>query len=129
MPCRRLQMPKPYQPQDRFTRRARLQGFKARSVYKLQELNNEFQLINPNFKVLDIGSAPGSWLQFISSQIRPNGIAIGIDLKQTDKIADNVQSFTVNINDADKLSKIFSELNIDQFDLIVSDIAPNTTGI
>lgn len=121
--------PKPYIPNDKWSKRAAELGFRARSVFKLQELDERFHLLRSGMKVLDIGAAPGSWLQYESKKIGDKGMAIGIDLKEIEEIAPNVKTFVGDMTDDAAMTTIFSGLGIEKFDLVLSDIAPNTSGI
>lgn len=122
-------MPKPYNPKDRLMIKAKQQGFRARSVYKLKELDQKFNLLLPGMKVLDIGAAPGSWLQFISQKVGPKGLGIGIDLQPIKPISQNIVTKIGDIREINDVNSIIDNLNIEKFDLIVSDAAPNTSGI
>lgn len=119
-------MPKPYNPHDKLMLKAREEGFRARSVYKLQELDERFSLLKNGMQVLDVGAAPGSWLQYASLKIGPRGVAIGVDLKEIEPVAANVQTHVLDIGDLEALEQ---KLQTKKFNLILSDIAPNTTGI
>lgn len=121
--------PKPYIPNDNWSKRAAAEGFRARSIYKLQELDERYGLLHPGMKVLDIGAAPGSWLQYESQRIGDRGIAVGIDLKEIEAIAPNVKTFVADMTDGPAIAKILDDLKIQKFDLVLSDIAPNTSGI
>ncbi len=72
-------MPKPYIPNDHWSRRAQAEGYRARSVYKLMELDQRFHLLQPGITVLDLGAAPGSWLQYAAKRVGPTGLVIGVD--------------------------------------------------
>jgi 23S rRNA (uridine2552-2'-O)-methyltransferase len=122
-------MPKAYVPNDRFAKRAQYQGFRARSVYKLEELDQKFNLFHPGQFVLDVGAAPGSWLQYISQKIVPKGKVIGIDIQPILPVETNVFTLLGDVRDLDLVKAKMNELSIDKFDLVVSDIAPSTTGI
>lgn len=122
-------MPKPYIPNDRLAIRAKRQGFRARSIFKLEELDQKFKLLKPNMVVLDLGAAPGSWLQYASKKIGIEGLAIGLDIKPITKIAGNVLTFEVDITDFNKVKETLSKFKLRRVDIILSDIAPNTTGI
>lgn len=122
-------MPKPYNPHDKLMMKAKEKGFRARSVFKLMELDERFKLFKPGQKVLDIGAAPGSWLQYVSQKIHPSGLAIGVDLQSIVPIAGNVKTKVVDINDALSLEQVIKDNKITAFDLVLSDIAPNTSGI
>lgn len=122
-------MPKPYIPNDRLAMKARDKGFRARSVFKLEELDQKFNLIKEGTSVLDIGAAPGSWLQYASKKLGSKGILIGIDLKPIAPVASNTYTYVTDITDHARIKEILSDFNLGEVDLILSDIAPNTTGI
>ncbi len=102
--------------EDKQTRRAKKEGYKARSVYKLIEINNKYNLIKKNDKVLDLGCWPGSWLQYCSKKCRE---VIGVDKKKT-KI-NNVKTYELDVF----TDEVF---NFGKFDVVLSDLAPNTSG-
>ena len=123
-------MPKPYIPNDKWARKAKDEGFRARSIYKLQELDEKFHLITSGMTILDLGAAPGSWLQYVSGKIGPKGIAIGLDLQVIEKIGSNVVTLQQDIMDLDAVEKIVRNATQDKpVDLLLSDAAPNTSGI
>jgi 23S rRNA (uridine2552-2'-O)-methyltransferase len=119
-----------YQPQDKYFQKAKEQGYRARSAFKLEAIEERYHLLRPGMKVLDLGAAPGSFLQYISQRIGERGLAVGIDLQ---KIGDlklpNVRTYQGDINDEGLYKKIVQENGLNQFDLITSDLAPKTTGI
>lgn len=119
-------MPKPYTPNDKWSQKAQEEGFRARSVYKLQELNERFRLFTRNQSVLDLGACPGSWLQYVRTQV--SGTVVGVDLTPIEPI-EGVELFTADITDADKLNTIFIQLKVPEFPIIISDLAPKTSGI
>ncbi len=122
-------MPKPYQPNDKWSQKAAAEGYRARSVYKLQELDRKFGLLRPSMTVLDCGAAPGSWLQEVSKRIGPNGRAVGIDLTPIEPVAPNVQTYQADLTDLAAIRRILTAEDMLQVDLVLSDIAPNTSGI
>jgi 23S rRNA (uridine2552-2'-O)-methyltransferase len=122
-------MPKPYNPHDKWMQLAKSEGFRARSVYKLQELDERYKLFKPAMNVLDIGAAPGSWLQYASKQVGPKGKVLGVDLKEIEFVADNVVTAVCDVFDPVLLKKEIRKLGWKWVDLIISDIAPNTSGI
>lgn len=111
-----------YDRHDPFYRQAKKDGFAARSIYKLEELDAEMHLLKPNDRVLDLGTAPGSWMQYVDRKVK-NGSAIGIDLLPV-KI-----SFSANVTilQGDAFEEKLEERG--PFDVVLSDMAPNTTGI
>lgn len=121
---------KKFVPNDRFAQKAREEGYKARSVYKLESLDERYKLLKPGMSVLDLGAAPGSFLQYISQKIGVKGLGIGIDLKPvTDLRLGNVSTYVGDIFDGELYKKIVQEKSLIKFDLITSDLAPKTTGI
>ena len=122
-------MPKRFVPVDTWAKKAKKEGWRARSVYKLRELDERFRLIHAGMKVLDLGAAPGSFLQYVSTRIGPRGYALGIDLEEITPIAPNVHTFKGNIQDLKAIQKILEAEGIKKFDLILSDLSPNTSGI
>src|SRR5947208_17194035 len=74
-------MAKPYNPRDRFYRKAKDQGLRARSAFKLDEIQRRFHLLRPGGRVLDLGAAPGGWCQIAAREVGPRGFVLGIDLE------------------------------------------------
>lgn len=122
-------MPKPYIPNDKWARRAAEEGYRARSVYKLQELDERYHFFQPGMTVIDVGAAPGSWLQYAAKAVGPTGRVVGFDLKEIEPVADNVHTFVGDMEDHEAIKKELSTLGITKADLVLSDIAPNTSGI
>lgn len=117
-----------YQVNDEYTVKARKAGFRARSVYKLLEIQERFDLIKPEYSVIDIWCAPWSFLQAIHNIVREKTI-IWVDLKECKPFSyPNVSTLVCSIFDYNELSKqVINIIGEDQFDVITSDIAPNTT--
>ncbi len=122
-------MPKPYIPNDKWSQRAASEGYLARSVYKLMEIDARYELIRPGLRVLDIGAAPGSWLQYTSDKLGPEGRVLGLDLKPIAFTAPNVVTRVVDVFDDVAVAKAIAERSWKHVDLVLSDIAPNTSGI
>ncbi len=115
---------------DEYFYKAKKQGYRARSVYKLMEIQEKFSIIKPDMKVCDIGAAPWSFIQYIKRIIKNSGSIVWIDLKPIDKYSqENINTIVADIFDFDnlkpKVEKFIWKNNL--FDLITSDIAPNTT--
>lgn len=119
-------MPKPFIVRDRFAKKAQEQGFLARSAFKLREIQQKFNLIKPGNKVLDLGAAPGSWLQVAQSLVGKEGLIIGIDKEPIKFKTSNVKTARVDILD-DNFLKMIAPFG--RFDVILSDLAPATSGI
>lgn len=122
-------MPKPYQHNDKWSQKAAAEGFRARSVYKLQELDSRYKLLQEGMKVLDLGASPGSWLQEVSTIIGPRGLAVGLDLTEISPIAENVETLVHDVTDIDGVIKILEARGMMPVDIVLSDMAPNTSGV
>ncbi len=109
---------------DFYFRKAKEEGYRARSAYKLFELNKKYNLIKKRDRVLDLGCSPGSWLQ-AASKIS-NGLVVGVDILPVKKI-ENVKFIQADISDKGTLEMIKSFST--EFDVILSDMAPKTSGI
>ena len=113
------------QKRDIYVRQSKLEGYRSRAVYKLQEIQKKFKVINNGMSIVDLGAAPGSWSEFISRKFK-NIKLVAIDLKELDKI-ENVTHIEGDFTDEITQNKI--EKNFDEkIDLVVSDMAVNTTG-
>jgi len=115
---------------DEYAVKARKAWFRARSIYKLLEIQERFDLIKPDYSVIDIGCAPGSFIQAIRNIVREKTI-IWVDLQECKPFPyPNVSTIVQDIFNYDELSKeVIDIIWSDQFDLVTSDIAPKTTGI
>lgn len=124
-------MPKAYVVHDPYFKKAKELGYRARSAFKLLEIQEKFQIIKPGMNVLDVASAPGSFLQVIAKIIWRDAKVVGIDIQKIDKNFwyPNVYLLQEDIFEFDKIKAFFTTLDITQFDLITSDIAPSTTGM
>ena len=113
------------QKRDIYVRQSKLEGYRSRAVYKLQEIQTKFKVINNGMSIVDLGAAPGSWSEFISRKFK-NIKLVAIDLKELDKI-ENVIHIKGDFTDEITQKKI--EKNFDEkIDLVISDMAVNTTG-
>ena len=113
------------QRRDIYVRKSKLEGYRSRAIYKLKEIDDKFKIIRNGIKVVDLGSAPGSWSQYLSEKSK-NSKILSIDLQDIDKI-NNVTHMIGDFLD-EKNQKIISNFFEDKLDLIVSDMAVNTTG-
>jgi 23S rRNA (uridine2552-2'-O)-methyltransferase len=112
--------------QDHYTRQAKKEQYPARSVYKLQEIQQKFKLIRPGQGVLDLGCAPGSWTLYASKLVGGRGRVVGVDLKPVSgKLPVNVVVYTGDV--FDEAAEFWSRME-GRFDLVLSDMAPGTTG-
>lgn len=112
---------------DKWAKLAKEKGYPARSVFKLKEIQDRYKLIKPNYKVLDLGASPGSWSRFCCEIVGPKGLVVGVDLEPV-KIKSNLFQF-IQGDVFDLTPEAFRSLSMDSFDVILSDMAPKTTGI
>ena len=112
--------------QDHYSQRAKKERFPARSVYKLKEIQKKYGLIKKGNKILDLGCAPGSWLLYAADLTGNTGHVIGIDLVPVKiHVPSHVKIYTGDILSMDEA--YFSSLGQD-FNVVMSDMAPSTTG-
>lgn len=118
-----------YNPKDHYFKKAKEQNFAARSVFKLEEIDQKYRILRPGQMVLDLGASPGSWSQYCSKKIGPNGRILGVDLKPVEAKLSNATFIQADLRDLN-LEQVFREHGFQPpFDLVISDMAPNTTGI
>ncbi|MCB0349745.1 MAG: RlmE family RNA methyltransferase [Bdellovibrionales bacterium] len=113
-----------FNPQDHYFKKAKKEGFLARSAYKLDEIQKKYRVIKPHDKVLDLGCAPGAWSQIILKIMGKSGFLRGVDLT----------AVTLRAPNAEFIQKDIFEMAIEEFkeapyDCIVSDMAPKTSGV
>ena len=114
---------------DTFFKKAKQDGYRARSAYKLKEALDKYHLLRKGDKVLDIGCAPGSFIQVISSIVGQEGMVIGIDILPMKPFPScNVKIVTDDIRTID-VKALLNQYGLKHFDAITCDIAPNLTGI
>lgn len=113
---------------DKFFKQAKREGKLARSVYKLQELDRRERLLKKGGRVLDLGASPGSWLEYILEKVGPDGVACAVDLKPIHKKFKGRASFKM-MNALEMKGDEFIREAPNGFDAVVSDMAPNTSGI
>jgi 23S rRNA (uridine2552-2'-O)-methyltransferase len=113
---------------DPFVKQAQRDGYRSRSAYKLTELNDKDRLIRPGMRIMDLGSAPGGWSQVAGKLVGAKGRVLATDILPMDPIK-NVDFIQGDFTDDAVVAKLLEWLGGGKFDLIVSDIAPNITGI
>jgi 23S rRNA (uridine2552-2'-O)-methyltransferase len=119
-----------HRPQDHFGRKAKDEGFAARSVYKLREIDERVQLLRRGQRVLDLGAAPGSWTQYAAERVGDEGRVVAVDLaemraavpKNVVVLQHDVYALTPEV------LKAAGDSVPTEFDLVLSDMAPKTTG-
>ena len=114
------------QKRDIYVRQSKVDGYRARSAYKLIEINEKFKIFKNGISVIDLGASPGSWSQYTAKTVK-RGRLVSIDLKEMEEIENTIQikgDFT-EIDSQEKIKGFFKS----KVDVIVSDMAVNTTGI
>ena len=114
------------QRRDIFVRQSKVDGYRARSAYKLIEIDEKFKIFKGGLSIIDIGAAPGSWSQYASKVVK-NGKIISIDLKEMEPIKNTIQ-IKGDFTDI-KLQEKIKENLVGQANVVISDMAVNTTGI
>ena len=118
----------PFDYQDRYFHLAKKERYLARAVYKLQEIQNKHKVVRLGDRVLDLGAAPGSWMQLTSGIVGPKGIVVGVDLKPiTHPFPPHVVAMQRDIFDAGFDEELLRDYG--PFDVVLSDMAPSTSGI
>jgi len=113
---------------DPFVKQAQRDGYRSRSAYKLTELNEKDRLIRPGMRIMDLGSAPGGWSQVAGKLVGAKGRVLATDILPMEPIK-NVDFIQGDFTDEKVVAELLEWLGGGKFDLIVSDIAPNITGI
>ncbi|XP_054160174.1 rRNA methyltransferase 2, mitochondrial-like [Oppia nitens] len=120
---------------DPYVKKARYNNYRARSVFKLMEMDNKYQILHPSMIVVECGAAPGSWTQYIVKQLKldaentyPTGAVIAIDMRAINPIAGAIIMDNMDFTKPLNQSKILHALNGKLVDVVVSDMAPNASG-
>ena len=114
---------------DPFYKKAKEEGFRARSAYKLKDIDAKYHVIRKGDTVLDLGCSPGSFLQVLSDLVGEKGTVIGIDILPTPALPrKNVKTIEADIREIN-ITKTLGELGLAHADLVTCDIAPNLSGI
>ena len=118
-----------FNPKDHYFKKAKQENFAARSVFKLEEIDQRFRIVREGQNVLDLGASPGSWSQYASKKIGSKGRVLGIDLSPVTVKLPNAVFLQADLRDL-TLEDTIREQGFDpHFDLVLSDMAPKTTGI
>ena len=120
--------PNPYARSDQFSQRARKEGYPARSVYKLEEIDRRIRVFRPGQRVLDLGCAPGSWLMYAAKKTAPSGRVRGIDLKGLEiALPPNASAIAGDALEPSPETEAFLREGA-PYDVVMSDMAPSTSG-
>jgi 23S rRNA (uridine2552-2'-O)-methyltransferase len=122
-------MSKPYDPKDRFYQQAKAQGLRARSAFKIEEIAARQNLLRAGMSVLDLGAAPGGFLQVLAREVGPKGMVVGVDLVPIKSLSlPQVKTLVADVTSAEFPTQL-AAIATTSFDLVTSDMAPKTTGI
>jgi 23S rRNA (uridine2552-2'-O)-methyltransferase len=118
-----------YERKDAHYKRARAEGYRARSVYKLAELDRRWRLLRRGDAVIDLGAWPGAWLQLARERVGAEGRVVGVDLVRIEKLpASNVAVVVGDVRDPATADAVLGHLG-GPADVVLSDLAPKLTGI
>ena len=115
---------------DEYYNRAKQEGYRARSAYKLKQLDRDAGLFGPGNTVVDLGAAPGGWLQVAAEAVGPQGRVVGVDLQRIRPLDDhdNVDTVRGDMTDEETRARITDLVGEEGADVVISDMAPNMTG-
>ena len=112
---------------DFYAKKAKNENYAARSVYKLEEIQNKYRLIKSGMQVVDLGSAPGSWLQYAHKKVGKSGFVVGIDLQKINlSLGENSKIMQDDIFEVNPEGLL---IEFGHFDGLISDMAPSTSGV
>ncbi|KPK11355.1 MAG: 23S rRNA methyltransferase [Acidithiobacillales bacterium SG8_45] len=114
--------------QDEYVRRAQKEGYRARAIYKLQEIDERDRLIKPGMVVVDLGAAPGSWCEYVVPRVGENGRVFALDILPMNPVP-GVEFIQGDFTEQAVLDQLLQALGGRQVDLVLSDMAPNISGI
>jgi 23S rRNA (uridine2552-2'-O)-methyltransferase len=115
------------QERDPYVQRARRDGWRSRAVYKLEQIDQKERFLRPDMVCVDVGSAPGSWSQYVTKKLKGRAKIIAVDLLPMDALPD-VEFIQGDFQDEAILEQMLLAIGDAGVDLVMSDIAPNTTG-
>jgi 23S rRNA (uridine2552-2'-O)-methyltransferase len=113
---------------DSYVQKARHEGFRSRAVYKLQELDQRDHLLRPGISIVDLGAAPGGWSQFIERKLGGKARVVALDVLPMDPIP-GVTVIEGDFREADVLAQLEEAVGESKVDLVLSDMAPNISGV
>ncbi len=113
---------------DEYVKRAQREGFRSRAVYKLKEMQEKDRLLKPGMVVVDLGAAPGGWSQLACSHVGKKGVVVAMDILPMEPLPD-VEFIEGDFREDETLDRLLSVIDNRPIDLVMSDIAPNITGM
>ena len=116
------------QNKDQYVLTSRREGLRSRAAFKLEQINKKYKILNSGYRVLDLGCAPGGWLSVARKYVGPNGKVVGVDLLDMNPI-DGIDFIKGDFRDPKIVEQIQERTEIQGLDLVISDMAPNITGV
>ncbi|MHC1479329.1 23S rRNA (uridine(2552)-2'-O)-methyltransferase RlmE [Frateuria aurantia] len=113
---------------DVYVKKAQAEGYRSRAVFKLDELIERDRLLKPGMRVVDLGAAPGGWSQLVRQRMGDSGTVVALDILPMQGLA-GVNFIQGDFREAEVLSALEAQLNGEKLDLVLSDMAPNMSGV
>ena len=113
---------------DKYVKRARQEGARSRAIYKLEEIDRRDRLLHPGMTVVDLGAAPGGWSQYVKSRVGDSGRVLALDILPMEPIV-GVEFIEGDFTEPPVLDLLVRRLQGKPVDLVISDMAPNMTGV
>ncbi|MCW8956488.1 MAG: 23S rRNA (uridine(2552)-2'-O)-methyltransferase RlmE [Gammaproteobacteria bacterium] len=113
---------------DEFVKLSQKEGYRSRAVYKLKEIDDKDQLINPGSVVIDLGAAPGGWSQYVARKLKGKGRILALDILPMEPL-DDVEFIQGDFLEQAVFNQLLEQLGEDRPDLVISDMAPNMSGM
>jgi 23S rRNA (uridine2552-2'-O)-methyltransferase len=114
--------------EDEYVKRSQQDGYRSRAVYKLIEIHKKNKVIKPAMKVVDLGAAPGGWSQYCATLVGDKGRVVASDILPIDPLA-HVEFVQGDFRENDVFNALLATLGADKCDLVISDMAPNISGV
>ena len=113
---------------DKYVKRARQEGARSRAIYKLEEIDRRDHLLHPGMTVVDLGAAPGGWSQYVRSRVGDSGRVLALDILPMEPVV-GVEFIEGDFTERPVLDLLLQRLQGNPVDLVISDMAPNMTGV
>ena len=113
---------------DKYVKRAREEGARSRAIYKLEEIDRRDRLLRPDMTVVDLGAAPGGWSQYVKSRVGKSGRVLALDILPMEPIV-GVEFIEGDFTEQPVLDLLMQRIQGKPVDLVISDLAPNMTGV
>ena len=114
---------------DHYRKKAKDEGYRSRAAFKILQINQKYKLFGERDRVIDIGSAPGGWLEVASREVGPEGLVVGVDLVQVKPVGKNVKIIRTDIASPDFLDRLRFVLGKGHADSVLADLSPKVSGI